>query len=123
MSAQTYTTGLPATGFIRQAQLIGESPVTPEQAEANKRRGKGPKRARSGTPAIVPWSSATLWRKIKAGQFCAPVKISAGITAFRVEDVRQWLDAQSVKARTAISQKAITASKAKGAAAAMATGQ
>ena len=42
MSAQTYTTGLPATGFIRQAQLIGESPVTPEQAEANKRRNLNP---------------------------------------------------------------------------------
>ena len=96
-----YTThqasGLPATGYVRQSQLIGESSVTPEQAEANKQRGKGPRRPRAGTPPIIPWSSATLWRKIKANQFCTPVKLSERVTAFRVEDVRQWLDAQAAK--------------------------
>lgn len=95
--AQHIAHGLPASGYVRQSHLIGESSVTPEQAEANKQRGKGPRRPRTGIPAIVPWSSATLWRKIKAGQFCAPVKLSERVTAFRVEDVRKWLDAQAAK--------------------------
>lgn len=50
-----------ATGYIRQAQLI---------------------------PAIIPVSSPTLWRMVKAGTFPAPVKLSARVTAWRVEDVR-----------------------------------
>ncbi len=61
--------GLPAIGFVRQSRLI---------------------------PSIVPFSSATLWRKVKAGTFPAPVKLSARVTAWRVEDVREW-----VRSRTA----------------------
>jgi len=56
---------LPANGFIRQAQLV---------------------------PAIVPFSPATLWRKVRAGTFPAPVKISARCTAWRCEEVRAWIE-------------------------------
>jgi prophage regulatory protein len=55
---------LPATGYVRQAQLI---------------------------PAILPFSSATFWRKVKAGTFPAPVKLSQRVTAWRVDDVRAWM--------------------------------
>jgi predicted DNA-binding transcriptional regulator AlpA len=61
---------LPATGYLRQAQLI---------------------------PTPVPFSSATLWRRVKAGTFPKPVKLSERVTAWRVEDVRQWLDAQAAR--------------------------
>lgn len=61
---------LPATGYVRQAQLI---------------------------PAPLPFSSATLWRKCKAGEFPKPVKLSERVTAWKVEDVRRWLDAQAAK--------------------------
>ncbi len=59
---------LPSTGFVRQSQLI---------------------------PAIVPFSSATLWRKVKAGKFPRPFKLSERITAWRVEDIRAWIESQS----------------------------
>lgn len=58
---------LPATGFLRQAQLIG---------------------------GILPVGSSTLWRWVRAGTFPKPVKLSAGVTAWRCEDVRAWLDRQ-----------------------------
>lgn len=58
---------LPDTGFIRQAQLI---------------------------PHVVPFSSATLWRRCKAGLFPKPVKLSERVTAWRVGDVRAFLEAQ-----------------------------
>lgn len=58
---------LPATGYVRQSQLI---------------------------PVIVPFSSATLWRKVKAGTFPAPVKLSERVTAWRADDVRAWMQAR-----------------------------
>ncbi len=61
--------GLPETGYVRQAQLI---------------------------PDIVPISSATLWRQVKAGSFPAPVKLSQRVTAWRVEDVREWMRSRTV---------------------------
>ena len=59
---------LPDTGYVRQAQLI---------------------------PHVVPFSSATLWRKCKAGEFPAPVKISERITAWNVGSIRKWLQSHS----------------------------
>lgn len=56
---------LPSTGYVRQSQLIG---------------------------SVLPFSSATLWRKVKSGEFPAPVKLGERITAWRVEQVRAWLD-------------------------------
>ena len=40
---------------------------------------------------VVPYSATTIWRKCRSGEFPSPVKISVGITAFRVGDIRQWL--------------------------------
>lgn len=56
---------LPATGFIRQTELL----------------------------QFVPFSKATLWRNCSTGMFPAPVKLSARITGWRVEDVRAWIQA------------------------------
>jgi predicted DNA-binding transcriptional regulator AlpA len=55
---------MPATGYMRQSQLI---------------------------PTIFPFSSATLWRMVKAGTFPRPVKLGPRITAWRVEDIRELL--------------------------------
>lgn len=59
---------IPETGFMRQSQLI---------------------------PVIVPFSPATLWRKVKSGEFPAPVKLSSRVTAWRAEDVRAWIQSRS----------------------------
>ena len=42
------------------------------------------------TIGIIPFSESTLWRKVKAGEFPQPVKISSHITAWRVSDIRAW---------------------------------
>jgi prophage regulatory protein len=72
---------LPATGFLRQTDLVG----------ARERPANGGKPARPARRGIIPFSQATLWRKVKDGTFPAPVKLSAGVTAWRVEDVRAWM--------------------------------
>ena len=68
MEIQASQLGLPETGFIRQKNLI---------------------------PNVIPFSHATLWRKVKSGEFPSPVKLSQRITAWKVEDVRKWLEANA----------------------------
>lgn len=58
---------LPATGFMRQPQVL----------------------------EIVPFSSATLWRMVAKSTFPKPVKLSERVTAWRVGDVRQFLETQA----------------------------
>jgi len=69
MSKQILAIGtLPTSGYVRQSQLV---------------------------PHIIPFSPATLWRKVKLGQFPRPMKLSERITAWAVEDIREWINAQA----------------------------
>ncbi len=43
---------------------------------------------------VVPFSGSTLERKVRSGDFPAPIKIGRSITAWRNSDVQHWLDAQ-----------------------------
>lgn len=86
---------LPESGYIRQPDIIGEASVTAEQAEANRASGRQPVRPRAGRQGLVPFSSATLWRKVKACEFPAPVKLSDRVTAWRVEDIRAWMQSKN----------------------------
>ncbi|POA99826.1 hypothetical protein C2134_04440 [Chromobacterium sinusclupearum] len=43
---------------------------------------------------IIPLSDSSIWRRVKAGTFPAPVKLSERVTAWKAEDIRQWLDEQ-----------------------------
>lgn len=58
---------LPITDYVRQSQLI---------------------------PAIFPFSPATLWRKVRSGDFPQPIKLSERITAWRAEDIRAWMESR-----------------------------
>lgn len=57
---------LPDEALIRQSQLLGTG--------------------------LIPFSASTLWRMVRRGTFPPPIKLSAGITAWRVADIREWLD-------------------------------
>jgi prophage regulatory protein len=61
-SIQVILDQLPQRGFVRQ-KLLNE---------------------------LIPFSPATLWRKVNSGDFPKPHKISDRVTGWRVEDVRQW---------------------------------
>jgi prophage regulatory protein len=41
---------------------------------------------------VLPYSATTVWRKCKLGEFPEPLKVSSGITAWRVGDVRKYLE-------------------------------
>jgi predicted DNA-binding transcriptional regulator AlpA len=57
---------LPASGFVREAKLL----------------------------AFIPFSHSTLWRRVAAQTFPAPIKLSERVTVWRVQDVRDWIDRQ-----------------------------
>lgn len=57
---------LPETGFVREARLL----------------------------SFLPFSHSTLWRRVAARSFPAPIKISERVTAWRVEDIRAWINEQ-----------------------------
>jgi len=42
--------------------------------------------------ALLPFSPATLWRKVKNGTFVQPVKLSDRITAWNRSQVLAWLE-------------------------------
>ena len=59
---------IPETGFLRQPQVL----------------------------VFVPISRSTLWRRVQAGTFPVPVKLSTRVTAWRAEDLRRWIADQSI---------------------------
>lgn len=69
---------LPDDGYVRERELVSSS-------------------KRPGESFVLPFSSATLWRKVKAGAFPTPLKLSERITAWRVGDVRNWLDTSGAR--------------------------
>ena len=65
MLPHTPPASLPQTGYIRAKQLLG---------------------------SILPIGRTTLWKMVKTGRFPAPVRLGPNTTAWRAEDVRDWLE-------------------------------
>lgn len=74
-----------ALRFYREAQLVGRRAAPPTDA----------KPARKPQSGLLPFSSATLWRMVKAGKFPHPVKLADRVTAWRAEDIEAWQQARS----------------------------
>jgi predicted DNA-binding transcriptional regulator AlpA len=67
---------IPEAGFLRVKQIIGDS--------------------KRGLPPLVPVSRTTWWQGVKDGRFPKPLKLSEGITVWRVEDVRALIERGAV---------------------------
>ena len=77
--AQAVFDRLPDSAWCRESQLV--------------RSAKNPDSA----VAPLPFSAPTLWRKVKLGEFPAPVRLSARVTAWQVGTVRAWMTDQAAK--------------------------
>jgi len=62
---------LPETGFLRLYQIVGD--------------------IKRGIPALLPISKSAWWAGVASGQFPKPIKLSPGITVWRVEDIRDLI--------------------------------
>jgi predicted DNA-binding transcriptional regulator AlpA len=67
----------PDSAFVRESQLV-RSPKRPAH------------------PAPLPFSAPTLWRKVAAGTFPKPIKLSERVTCWKVSEVRAWMTAQAM---------------------------
>lgn len=43
---------------------------------------------------LIPFSSTHLWREVSIGQFPAPIRIGARAVAWKLSEVRAWIDAR-----------------------------
>ena len=64
---------LPATGFLRLSQIIGDPKAEPP------------------IPPIIPVKKTCWWDGVKSGRFPQPVKLGPRVTAWRVEDIRNLI--------------------------------
>lgn len=64
---------LPEEGFVRISQIIGN------------------KKSEPPIPGVYPVSKAQLWKLIQEGKFPKPIKLAPRITAWRVEDIRNFI--------------------------------
>lgn len=78
--------------LIRLDHIIGKRGVTEEQADENRLKGKGPKRARAAVQGLIPISRSTLYLKMKTGKFPKPVRgICERAIFWRASDVMAFL--------------------------------
>jgi len=64
---------LPATGFVRLPQIIGDDKTTPP------------------TPGPIPICASSWWAGIKKGIYPAPVKLGPNTTAWHVDSIRELI--------------------------------
>jgi len=62
---------LPETGFLRIRQILGDK--------------------KTGTPPLIPIGLTAWWKGVKTGRYPAGVKLSPGVTAWRVEDIKKLI--------------------------------
>ena len=87
----------PATDCLRRTASIPDFDALPESAMV--RLGQLVRDPKHPTkPVPLPFSAATLWRKVSAGTFVKPLKLGARTTVWRVSEVRAWMAAQDGKA-------------------------
>ena len=68
------TDQLPATGFLRLPQIIGN------------------RRANPPIHPIIPVCKSSWWAGVRSGRYPAPVRLGPRTTAWRVEDIRALIE-------------------------------
>jgi prophage regulatory protein len=69
---------LPDNAWLRESQLVRSS------------------KSADSAVAPLPFSAPTLWRKVAAGTFPKPVKLSERVTCWKVSEVRAWMAAHAM---------------------------
>lgn len=70
------SSAIPEIGYLRIKQIIGDTKATPP------------------IPAIVPVSKTTWYQWIAEGKAPQPVKLSERTSAWRVEDIKQFIESR-----------------------------
>lgn len=93
----TTATELPKTGFVRLRDLCSTKGRTGQNRTYTTKDGQtrtyhtGQQEPRQG---ILGVASTTIYEWIKQGKFPPPIKLSATVSVWRVEDIRAWIEQQ-----------------------------
>ena len=91
------TPTLPATGFVRIRDLCSTKGRTGQTRSYTDKNGNvrtyqtGQQAPRQG---LIGVGQTTIYEWVKQGRFPAPIRLSAGVSVWRVEDVRTWMQQQ-----------------------------
>jgi len=69
---------LPDDGYVRLYQILGNPKADPP------------------VPPIIPVSKSTWWAGVKNGRFPAPIKLGPRITAWRVQDIKDFIESEGL---------------------------
>lgn len=81
--------------YLRLAQIVGQPEVTPEQAAANRARGKGIKTPRPGIPGLLPISRSAWLLGVKSGIYPAPIRLSERTVVWASEAIDAMIAAKA----------------------------
>lgn len=77
-------------GFIRMAELATTAPRKERIYKAKDGTTRIIK-ARPERKGLLPMGESTIWDKVRAGEFPQPLKLTERITAWRIEDIHEWM--------------------------------
>ena len=72
---------LPATGFLRLKQIIGDKKADPP------------------IPPLIPVSSSTWWAGVASGRFPKPVKLGPRTTCWKLESILELIQEAAASAK------------------------
>ncbi|MCU4305928.1 helix-turn-helix transcriptional regulator [Acinetobacter ursingii] len=84
-------------GFIRMAELATTAPRKERVYKAKDGTTRIIK-ARPERKGLLPMGESTIWDKVRAGEFPQPVKLTERITAWRIEDIHEWMCSKGLDA-------------------------
>lgn len=84
-------------GFIRMAELATTAPRKERTYKAKDGKTRIIK-ARPERKGLLPMGESTIWDRVRAGDFPQPVKLTERITAWRIEDIYEWMQSKGLEA-------------------------
>ena len=49
-------------------------------------------KARPARAGLLPLGESTIWEKVRQGKFPAPHRLSERVTAWKLDDIQEWID-------------------------------
>lgn len=94
-------TSLTQEQFLRIKDLANypekQATIHTYKSGANKGKTKNIN-ARPASKGLIGVSDKTIWQWVKQGQFPAPIKLSDGVTVWRMSEVSAWINSQVTNA-------------------------
>jgi prophage regulatory protein len=94
---------IPCPAELPRAEPSGKA-TAPADGGKSKRRATAPSdefvRQADLIPKMLPFSPATLWRKVGKGEFPQPNRMSTRMTVWRRSEIEEWLGSWTPKAKS-----------------------